>query len=174
MTLDFDTLVERASRFLANGLSRRHFLSWTGTIVMGSAVLPLLPIDRSGGKARAAESGAQDTQDDDDTQCNYWRYCAIDGYVCSCCGGTPSSCPPGTSPAPTSWVGTCLNPVDGKHYLISYRDCCGKGSCGRCACLGLEGELPAYRAQKNNDIIWCYGAPDMMYHCSSAVVIGEA
>ena len=26
----------------------------------------------------------------------------------------------------------------------------------------------------NNDIIWCFGAPSMVYHCSSQVLIGKA
>jgi methylamine dehydrogenase light chain len=24
----------------------------------------------------------------DQASCDYWRYCAIDGFLCSCCGGT--------------------------------------------------------------------------------------
>ena len=37
-------------------------------------------------------------------------------------------------PVPLTWIGTCLNPADGVHYIISYNDCCGKTSCGRCLC----------------------------------------
>ena len=129
---------------------------------MGGALLPLLPFDRRGSKELFAASA----QTNDPTQCNYWRYCAIDGYMCSCCGGGPNVCPPGSTPSPTAWVGSCINPDDGQTYLLAYRDCCGKGSCGRCSCLNTEGEMPVYRPALNNDIIWCFGVPSMVYHCS--------
>jgi hypothetical protein len=32
----------------------------------------------------------------DRTSCDYWRYCAIDGFLCTCCGGSVNACPPGT------------------------------------------------------------------------------
>jgi methylamine dehydrogenase light chain len=67
-----------------------------------------------------------------------------------------------------------VNPEDGKTYLIAYRDCCGTDSCGRCECLGQEGDMPSYRPQLNNDIIWCFGASSMVYHCSSAALVGLA
>ena len=28
-----------------------------------------------------------------DTDCDYWRYCAIDGFLCSCCGGSANPVP---------------------------------------------------------------------------------
>ena len=59
---------------------------------------------------------------------HYWRYCSIDGFLSSACGGTVSSCPPGTEMASLTWLGTCRNPEDGKDYVISYNDCCGKAS----------------------------------------------
>ena len=34
--------------------------------------------------------------------------------------------------------------------------------------------MPTYRPELNNDIIWCFGAPSMVYHCSGQVVIGKA
>jgi len=173
-----DRVFERMSRAAANHTSRRSFLARLGSFLVGAAVLPILPVDRTGrmkeAHAATAESFAKAAQTDDPTQCNYWRYCAIDGYMCSCCGGGPSTCPAGTQPSPTSWVGSCINPDDGKTYLIAYRDCCGRDSCARCACLHTVGEMPIYRPQLNNDIIWCFGAPSMVYHCSSAALIGEA
>ena len=33
-------------------------------------------------------------------------------------------------------------------------------------------ELPVYRPQTNNDIIWCFGTSSMEYHCSTAALIG--
>lgn len=163
-----DGLVERLTRQLAQRSSRRSVLTFMGRVVFGGFAFPLLPIDRTANK-----SFAESAQTKDPTKCNYWRYCAADGYMCSCCGGSPSSCPPGTSLAPSSWVGTCLNPDDGQTYLISYQDCCGKDSCGRCACGNTEEELPVYEPQFNSDIVWCFGAPNMVYHCSTAHILSR-
>jgi methylamine dehydrogenase light chain len=174
----FDKFGERLSRRAAFAISRRSFLAKVGSSLVATAVLPLLPMSR-GAHAQPAprtpgEIFAETAQTTDDTACNYWRYCASDGYMCSCCGGGPATCPPGTVPSPTSWIGSCINPDDGRTYLIAYRDCCGKDSCAKCPCLGTEGEMPVYRPELNNDIIWCFGATSMVYHCSSAAIVGEA
>lgn len=176
----FDRVIETLSRRAAQSVSRRSFLAQAGTWLVASSALPLLPVSRRA-QAAAAPAGkagrfssefANHAQTTDPTQCNYWRYCSSDGYLCACCGGGPNTCPPGTSPSPTSWVGSCINPDDGKTYLIAYRDCCGQDSCGRCACVGQEGDMPSYRPQVNNDIVWCFGSSSMVYHCSSAGLVG--
>jgi methylamine dehydrogenase light chain len=140
-------------------------------------MLPVLPIVRAPAadlKTPPSEF-ARNAQTDDPMQCSYWRHCAIDGYLCSCCGGGVHTCPPGTSPSPTSWIGTCYNPEDGNSYLIAYRDCCGMDGCGQCICIGTDGDLPVYRPSSSNDIIWCFGAQQsMMYHCTTAVLVGLA
>jgi methylamine dehydrogenase light chain len=170
-----DGLVERASRRIAQRSSRRGFLGRLGVALAGGAAVPVLPVDRTGRLKRArAEEFAKSAQTTDPMACNYWRYCSADGYLCSCCGGSYDVCPPGTQASPTSWVGSCVNPDDGQAYLIGYQDCCGKDSCGQCSCLATEGELPAYRPELNNDIIWCFGTSSMVYHCSSAVLLGRA
>ena len=74
--------------------------------------------------------------------------------------------------AAVTWIGTCRNPTDGRDYVISYNDCCGKGFCGRCLCNRNEGERPVYVVPKNNDINWCVGAASVSYHCSTAIVLG--
>jgi methylamine dehydrogenase light chain len=176
----FDRLIELASRRVAQRASRRSFLTRCGSWLVAASALPLLPVSRRAQagdappKPKFASAFANQAQTKDPTQCNYWRYCSSDGYLCACCGGGPSTCPPGSSPSPTSWVGSCINPDDGKTYLIAYRDCCGKDSCGRCSCLGQEGDMPEYRPQVNNDIIWCFGSSSMVYHCSSAGLVGLA
>ena len=182
----FDRLIELASRRAAQRVSRRSFLTRCGGWLVASSALPLLPVSRRAQAGDAPQKPPQKpkgafpsefanhAQTKDSTQCNYWRYCSSDGYLCACCGGGPSTCPPGSSPSPTSWVGSCINPDDGKTYLIAYRDCCGKDSCGRCSCLGQEGDMPEYRPQVNNDIVWCFGASSMVYHCSSAGLVGLA
>jgi methylamine dehydrogenase light chain len=76
--------------------------------------------------------------------------------------------------SPVTWIGTCRNPQDGKDYIISYNDCCGKDYCGRCSCLRTEGERPVYFPQRSNDINWCMGAESTVYHCSTAIVLGAA
>ena len=170
----FDRLFEAGARRGAQRLSRRSLIAKVGAALVATVALPVLPVWR---KAQAAAPGwkfVDEAQTKDPAQCNYWRYCASDGYLCACCGGGPSTCPPGTTPSPTSWIGSCVNPDDHKTYLIAYRDCCGTDSCGRCLCLGQEGDMPSYRPQLNNDIIWCFGASSMVYHCSSAALVGLA
>jgi methylamine dehydrogenase light chain len=104
----------------------------------------------------------------------YWRYCAIDGFLASCCGGTATSCPPGTEMSTITWLGTCRNPADGRDYVISYNDCCGQSLCGRCFANRNQGDKPVYVSPKSNDINWCMGAENMVYHSTVAVVVGVA
>jgi methylamine dehydrogenase light chain len=162
----FDKWIEDLTRRSAQRGSRRSFLTRLGAVMMGTLVLPLLPIDRRGGKAAAG-------QNVDPNRCDYWRHCSLDGNICGCCGGDLTNCPPGSSPSPSSWVASCTDPTDGQSYLIAYRDCCGKNLCGRCPCLRTEGELPLYRPEFNNDIIWCFGAADLTYHCTISPIVGR-
>ena len=110
----------------------------------------------------------------DPESCENWRYCAIDGFLANSCGGTHTSCPPGTEMSPITWLGTCRNPADGKNYVISYNDCCGKGVCGRNYCRRNEGEKPVYYTSKNNDIDWCMGKAGVIYNSTVAIVVGVA
>jgi len=162
-----DERVGRGTRSLARRTSRRGFLGRLGSLLAGSAVLPLLPVAR----ALAAEGL---TEVGDPESCDYWRYCALGGTLCACCGGTMSSCPPGAEPSPITWVGTCHNPADGQHYLIAYNDCCGKAPCERCFCHRTERDKPVYFPSKSNDILWCFGTKSHAYHCTVAAVQGRA
>jgi len=174
---DFDKISEKATRRLAGHTSRRSFISKLGAVLVAAPVFPLLPVHRARaqGKPQGKPSEfAALAQTKDPEKCNYWRYCAIDGFLCTCCGGGVHSCPAGSTPSPTSWVGTCLNPENGKSYLLAYRDCCGVGGCGQCFCTGTDRETPVYRPQGNNDIIWCFGTSSMEYHCSTAALVGPA
>ncbi|MGA0840286.1 MAG: methylamine dehydrogenase light chain [Pseudomonadales bacterium] len=165
----FDQQVTRITRQIAARTSRRSFLSRAGMGLAGIVAAPLLPVSRAYGASTPLSVA---TDPGDPTQCDYWRYCAIDGFLCSCCGGTVSSCPPGTEASPVTWIGTCHNPGDGRDYIISYNDCCGKSSCGRCVCNRNEGDRPIYQPAKSNDINWCLANTSNSYHCSLAVVIG--
>jgi methylamine dehydrogenase light chain len=176
-----DRLVERGARGLARRTSRRRFLTRLGTALVGGAALPLLPVARA---AQEADSPGARVPVPDDAKlqgdvgdpksCNYWRHCAIDGFLCSCCGGSQSACPPGTEMSPITWIGTCRNPGDGKDYVISYNDCCGASLCMRCRCTRTEGERPVYYTSKNNDLLWCFGTKSRAVHCSVAIVLGQA
>lgn len=169
---------ELGVRRLARQTSRRSFLAGSGRWLVAAAAFPLLPIDRqnlarAGDVPPARKGFAARAQATDAAKCDYWRYCSIDGTLCSCCGGTVDACPPGTISPPSSWVGSCLNPADGKTYLVAYRDCCGKSLCGRCACRSSEGDTPVYRPTTNQDIVWCFGTDQMLYHCSISQVLAS-
>jgi methylamine dehydrogenase light chain len=172
-----DRFFEKSSRSLAQRTSRRSFIGVLGQLLTGSLLIPLLPIDRIN-RAEAATPGDdatkahQHTKVDDPQNCEYWKYCAIDGFLCSCCGGSSHSCPPGTAMSPITWIGTCHNPSDSRDYIVSYNDCCGKTSCGNCECNRNERERPIYRLSRNNDINWCMANSDANYHCSVSVIMG--
>ncbi len=164
-----DGLTESSARELASKTSRRGFLGKLAAVVAGGAAsIPLLPV------ARGQQSGQQPGEVGDPNDCGYWRYCAIDGFLCSCCGGSMNTCPPGTEMSPITWIGTCENPADNTSYIISYNDCCGKSSCGNCLCQRNQGDRPMYRPQDSNDINWCLGTSSTTYHCSTAIVVGTA
>jgi methylamine dehydrogenase light chain len=170
MMRTFDQLFERSTRTLAQRTSRRSLLASLGQLLTGAALLPLLPVDRAS-RAQAADGKPRA---DGPENCEYWKYCAIDGFLCSCCGGTSASCPPGTAASPISWVGTCHNAADGRDYIVSYNDCCGKSTCGSCDCTRNEGEKPIYRPSRNNDLNWCMANADSNYHCTVSVILGVA
>jgi len=164
--IDYDSMVERASRRLAKTVSRRSVLRTIGTLLVGASSMPLLPVAR--GQSGVKEKG-------DPAACDYWRYCAIDGFLCACCGGSVTTCPPGTEPAPITWVGTCRNAADGQNYIVSYNDCCGKSACGRCLCNRNEGDAPLYRPSVSNDYNWCVGSnSNVPYHCTVSRIVGMA
>jgi len=169
-----DRLAERNSRSLASTSSRRGLLARMGRLALGATLaLPVLPFDRTSQAHAAGAQGAQRKgKAPGETDCDYWRYCSVDGFLCSCCGGSATTCPSGTSPSKTTWVGTCHNPADGRDYLVSYNDCCGRTSCGRCFCNTNHGDRPGYRLGVHNDINWCMSNDSSMYHCTVSVIVG--
>lgn len=169
-----DSITESSARDLVRRSARRSFLGRIGAALVGTAAIPLLPVARGAEPATPA-AGAKTADPGDPATCEYWRYCAIDGFLCSCCGGSQQQCPPGTEPSPVTWIGTCRNPGDGQDYIVSYNDCCGRGSCGRCFCNRNEGDMPLYMPFQSNDYNWCVGsAAGMPYNCSVSRIVGLA
>ena len=166
----FDSLTEGSARSLAKRTSRRGFIGSLGAMLVGASALPLLPV------ARGASPDDKAKHVNDPTSCDYWRHCAIDGYLCGCCGGSENSCPPGTEMSAITWVGTCHNPIEGKDYVVSYNDCCGKATCGRCLCNRNERDTPLYVPFQSNDYNWCSGSgkANIPYHCSTARIVSVA
>ncbi len=171
-----DRLIGELTRQIARRSSRRGFLARAGALWLGASALPLLPVARAAAQPREPAPGEPDpsTPEGDPRDCEYWRNCAIDGFLASCCGGTHTSCPPGTEMSPVTWIGTCRNPADGRDYVISYNDCCGKGECGRCYCNRNEGDKPVYVPARANDIDWCMGSVGVVYNSTVALVLGVA
>lgn len=166
-----DKFGENLSRGIARNVSRRSSLALIAKSMVGSAfIMPVLPIAR-------AQDGDPNTDWKLDTKeevesCDYWRHCGVDGFLCGCCGGSPTSCGPGAERSPVSWVGTCHNPKDGKDYMVSYHDCCGKNPCGRCYCFNDVGERPGYQFFRTNDVNWCIANKNLNYHCTVSIVLG--
>ncbi|GAC1310300.1 MAG: hypothetical protein NVSMB10_18010 [Steroidobacteraceae bacterium] len=181
-----DRWTEKMLRGFASRTSRRNVFSILGGVLAGAATLPLLPVARaadgagapSGADAKSGEGAPRvsgNPQDPGDTtKCDYWRYCAIDGSLCACYGGSVNSCPPGTEMSPITWIGTCRNPADQRNYIISYNDCCGGVPWGRCACQNNQGDRPVVRPQNNNEVTWCFGTTSQSYTCSTAIILGVA
>jgi methylamine dehydrogenase light chain len=180
-----DRLTEKMLRGFASRTSRRSVFTILGGFLAGAAALPLLPVAKggeadgadpndpnSGEEAPQVSGNAQDPGDR--TKCDYWRYCAIDGSLCSCYGGSVTSCPPGTEMSPITWIGTCRNPADQRNYIISYNDCCGGVPWGRCACQNNQGDRPIVRPQTNNEVTWCFGIKSQSYTCTVALFLGVA
>lgn len=146
-------------------------------LVLGLTAWVAVPfLDEGQAQVPASVAGDPDraTPEGNPHSSQYWRYCALDGFLSESCGGSVSACPPGTEMSSVAWLGTCRNPADGKDYVVSYNDCCGKTYCGRGFVKRNEGEKPVYYTSKNNDIGWCMGTQSAVYNSTAAVVVGVA
>jgi aralkylamine dehydrogenase light chain/methylamine dehydrogenase light chain len=167
-----DKFGEAFARNIAHTSSRRSVLCSIGKTLVGTAfIMPVLPVARTA-RAETPAPGLDDATEKELSSCDYWRYCAVDGFLCTCCGGSATTCPPGSEPSPISWVGTCHNPKDGKDYLVSYHDCCGKTACDRCYCGGQVRERPGYELFLHNDVNWCMANANTVYHCTVSIIVG--
>lgn len=85
---NWDKLTEKMARNVARATSRRSMLAWLGGAVTGAAIIPVLPVSRAyaaggaGGQPgqRPPVSSGNPQDPGDQTSCDYWRYCAIDGF----------------------------------------------------------------------------------------------
>jgi methylamine dehydrogenase light chain len=155
-----DRMFEASSRSLAEKSGRRSFIARLGSAMLGTTLLPLLPVARFE-QASAEEARTEPKGDwNNPRSCDYWAFCSMGGSLCSCCGGASDKCPPGTWASAIAWVGTCRNPGDGKSYVMAYHDCCGTTGCFECACHREEGSTPRYRLQRSPYVSWCYGAKE--------------
>lgn len=163
-----DQALEGGARSSARRFGRRSALAKLGGFLVGGAMASALPFDR-------AFAAGETPTTDDDKSCDYWRYCALDGLLCTTSGGSKTSCPVGAEASQVSWVGTCHNPGDKRDYLVSYYDCCGKTPySGGTFCLHSKGERPGYAMGLHNDINWCMANANKGYHCTVAIVLGVA
>lgn len=186
-----EQVTEKLTRGLASQISRRGVIGRLGLFLVGAADLPLLPVARGdepdgprGVKPEPPPKGYPGVtpqpslgpaEEGDPASCDYWRYCGIGGVLCACCGGSANACPPGVDMSPLGWIGTCRNPVDGKNYIISYNDCCGKPVCARCACDRADTNpknRPPVRPQSSANVQWCLGMKESSYTCATANVLG--
>ena len=152
------------------------FVALVSVLLLGGGPFSTRDVAHADAPKVSTSGGEPDpsTPEGDPTNAKYWRYCSIDGFLSSTCGGTVSSCAPGTVMSPVTWIGTCRNPADGKDYIVSYNDCCGKGTCGGSFVHRNEGDKPVYYAQKRNDVGWCMGKADAVYNSTVSIVIGVA
>ncbi len=113
----------------------------------------------------------------DPAECEYWRWCNMDGTSCAACnGGGVTTCAPGSKPGAEFWVGCCTNPDTGKTYLIAYYDCCGAPSCSNAFCGEPDMQAIMYNpvsGSYDQEIIWCVSDESQSYTCTMAPIIGE-
>src|SRR5262245_37679224 len=94
---NIDNFGERVTVRLAAKTSRRSVLSKLGAVLVAAPIFPLLPVERAKAADQVKETDfSRAAQTNDESACNYWRYCGSDGFMCSCCGGGTHSCPPGS------------------------------------------------------------------------------
>ena len=155
-----DRIFEQSSRSLAQRTSRRSFVAVLGQILTGTLLLPLAA-DRPRHRAAAA-SPAPDAAPPPPAHQSVAkprtgpramiRKAASTGNTAR----STASCAPAAAAVripvrpvrrcrAITWIGTCHNPSDGRDYIVSYNDCCGKTSCGNCGCNRNEREKPMYR-----------------------------
>ena len=177
------TFASRSGRRLSERISRRSMISKIGRWTLGAsgvAVVSSLPVARAFAQetpaAPAAEPLVPEFDGSNPAECDYWRWCSMDGTSCAACeGGGLTTCAPGSKPGAEYWVGCCTNPEDGKTYLIAYYDCCGAPSCSNAFCGEPDMQSTMYNPVSGSfdqEIIWCVSDQSQSYTCTMAPIIG--
>ena len=65
---DLDKRIAKSTRHSARTLSRRNLITRLGQILVGTALIPVLPV------ARASSSTIEIPEIGDPNSCDYWRY----------------------------------------------------------------------------------------------------
>ncbi len=182
------SLTSRTGRKLSERVSRRSMISRIGKWTMGVsgvALISTLPVTRSAfaqepevpAPAPGPEPRVPVYDGKDPAECEYWRWCNMDGTSCAACnGGGVTTCAPGSKPGAEFWVGCCTNPDTGKTYLIAYYDCCGAPSCSNAFCGEPDMQAVMYNpvsGSYDQEIIWCVSDESQAYTCTMAPIIGE-
>ncbi|MGC5247918.1 methylamine dehydrogenase light chain [Gordonia sp. DT219] len=182
MSGDGGSLTSRAGRKLSERVSRRSMISKIGRWTLGAsgvAVIGSLPVSRAAADPQPAsgpEPLVPEYNGSNPAECEYWRWCNMDGTPCAACeGGGVSTCAPGSKPGAEFWVGCCTNPKDKKTYLIAYYDCCGAPGCANAFCGEPDMQAIMYNpvaGSYDQEIIWCVSEESQSYTCTMAPVVG--
>lgn len=175
----------RSGRRLSEQVSRRSVISRIGRWTMGAsgvALVSSLPVSRALAAPEPETPAAPEPlvpvyDGKNPAECEYWRWCSMDGTACAACnGGGVTTCAPGSKPGAEFWVGCCTNPDDGKTYLIAYYDCCGAPSCSQSFCGEPDMQATMYNpvsGSYDQEIIWCVSDESQAYTCTMAPIIGK-
>lgn len=143
-----DQIANLLNRF-GQTTSRRGLLAGAGRVILalvGASVVSVIPIQPIARDAEAITCGG--------------IWCGMCGTkCCSSCGGSNTTCPPGTSVG--SYWTRCCPPAGGTRYR--YYDCCG-GSVNCSGCTQCSDGCP--------QSAWCSGLGD--YRCTKAIDVGPA
>ena len=175
-----DRIIEALADVLARNVSPQGGLAWVGSQMAGVRAFTHLPVDRRSHEnhlhlfakkkdsSRGEGRGTQEYErapnfpplegvTDAAISCSESRYCWIHGRPCACCGGSDTSCPPGTVLG-SYWSYCC------SRRLIYYYDCCG-------GTVNCPSGCPF--CNNSSEPNWCGGAGGNRYVCTQAADRGR-
>jgi len=124
-------------------------------------MIPLLPVDRARRQTAQMSAGPsrRNPESNDDLTCDYWKYCAIDGYCVSAAAAVPrlparrvALATRGLVRAGIRRTARIISPAIGT--------AAAKTPCEALLCTNTVGESRSI-APAHSDLIWCFGAPTM-------------
>lgn len=159
-----DRRIQSVSEWLWRWLAPSSPVVAVGNVLAGVPNLVHLPLERrgrgrgggsgqAGGPPAKPDSAARAASPRDATaNCSSPQYCFIHGHPCACCGGSDTSCPPGTSRG--QYWGYCCH-----GRTIWFVDCCGGTTTCPASC-----PFCTNSSQPN----WCGSAGGSVYKCTLA------